>query len=297
MSIFGWPSKKQPNSLTILAGTEHSRYALPIEYPPSRDFQARWGNTRPPIPQLAAWFAEHEQSYRAFLRRMRDRALELKDVPKKLSNLLLPLPAWSGVPYCAFDALALYTMIAEKRPKRYLEIGSGITTCWAHLAKKNAGLTMQIISIDPEPRAHIDGICNRIIRDGLETCDPSIVDELEAGDILFFDGSHRSFMNSDVTVFFIDFLPRLKPGVLVHIHDINLPYDYPEWAKPWYWNEQYMLAVYMMGNKARIDPVLPTAFVCRTFADDLTPPPLDLGIHNDGWLGGGAMWFAHHSSP
>jgi hypothetical protein len=65
-------------------------------------------------------------------------------------------------------------------------------------------------------------------------------------------------MNSDVTVYFIDVLPRIKPGVTMHIHDILLPWDYPESSKSWYWNEQYMLAVYMMASKATLCPMLPT---------------------------------------
>jgi len=100
-------------------------------------------------------------------------------------------------------------------------------------------------------------------------------------------------MNSDVTVFFIDILPRLKPGVIVHIHDIMLPYDYPDSFKHLYWNEQYMLAVYMMGHMGRLVPLAPTAFICRDteFAAELREPMIDLGPYNDGWLGGGAMWF------
>jgi hypothetical protein len=77
--------------------------------------------------------------------------------------------------------------------------------------------------LDPEPRAQIDALCDTSIRRRLEDCDLSMFDQLEAGDILFFDGSHRVFTNSDVTVFFLELMPRLKPGVIVHIHDIFLP--------------------------------------------------------------------------
>ena len=104
-------------------------------------------------------------------------------------------------------------------------------------------------------------------------------------------------MNSDVSVFFIDVLPRIKPGVIVHIHDIALPWDYDAFFKNWYWNETYLLAVYMMGNMHRIRPIAPTAFLCRDelFAAHFQTPILDLGKYNDGWRGGGAMWFTHTS--
>jgi hypothetical protein len=189
-------------------------------------------------------------------------------------------------------------MIEAHRPRQYLEIGSGISTCFAKYAIEKLGLDTRVISIDPEPRARIDSICDQIIRNGLETCDLTIFDALEAGDILFFDGSHRSFMNSDVTVFMIDVLPRIKPGVVIHIHDISIPYDYDHMFANWYWNEQYLVTVYMMGNRHRIDPLLPTAFICRdpAFAGEFASPILDIEPHNDGWRGGGALWFTHTNS-
>lgn len=283
------------SKLELLEGTPYSAYALPIEYMPSRDFSPRWGYSREREPVLNGWFKEHVSEYSNFLKQMRVNALALSDIPLVFDAANLPSPAWSGVPYAPFDSVALYTMILNNKPKRYLEIGSGITTCFANRAIKDAKLDTTIISIDPDPRAEIDDICDTVIRDGLETCDLSIFDQLEAGDILFFDGSHRVFMNSDVTVFMIDILPRIKPGVIVHIHDINLPWDYPDSFKNWYWSEQYILAVYLMGNRDRITPLLPTTFVCRdeSFSDEMSSPMLELGEFNDGWLGGGAMWFTH----
>ena len=113
--------------------------------------------------------------------------------------------------------------------------------------------------------------------------------------ILFLDGSHRVFMNSDVTVFMIDVLPRLKPGVIVHVHDIQLPWDYPDMFTNWYWSEAYILATYLIAARDRVRPVLPTAWVCRApqFENWFANPPVDLGAQNDGWRGGGAMWFTH----
>jgi len=286
-------SSADEGGLTLLEGTPYSRYAVPIEYMPSRDFRPRYGYTHPPIPALEAWFTSCAEDYRTFVRYMR--TLNISHIALSLAETKKSKPAWTGGAIAAFDSLALYAMVRRHAPKRYLEIGSGMTTCFARQAISDTGQATKILSIDPEPRAEIDNICDEVIRDGLETCELSIFDNLEAGDIVFFDGSHRTFMNSDVTVFFIDVLPRLKPGVIVHIHDINLPYDYPEFFKKWYWNEQYMLAVYMMGNQNRIRPLLPTAFVCRStlFEEDLRRPFVDLGSGNDSWHGGGSMWFTH----
>jgi predicted O-methyltransferase YrrM len=280
-------------ALEILPGTPYSRYAIPVEYRPSRDFSPRWGASRPAVRQLEDWFRGHSAEYHALLREIRASAQALKAIPVEFDPARLPEPAWHGVPYAPFDAATLYTMIRTYRPETYLEIGSGITTCFTHRAIRDNGLSTRIVSIDPEPRASIDSICSSVVRSGLETCDLEVFSRLEANDVVFFDGSHRAFMNSDVTVFFIDILPRLKPGVIVHIHDIMLPYDYPDSFKHWYWNEQYMLAVYMMGHMGRLVPLAPTAFICRDteFAAELREPMIDLGPYNDGWLGGGAMWF------
>jgi predicted O-methyltransferase YrrM len=280
-----------PTDLQILPGTPYSRYALPLEYMPSRDFAPRWGYSKPALEWMERWFRPNADKYRAFWADMKDAVPLLADVPAQYDEANLPTPAWMGVPYCAFDAMALATMIKRHRPRRYYEIGSGISTCFAYKAISALGLDTRILSIDPEPRAQVDGICDQVIRDGLETCDLSIFDDLEAGDILFFDGSHRSYMNSDVTIFFCELLPRIAPGVIIHVHDISLPYDYPQWATNWYWNEQYIMAAFFLGATDKIDPLLPTAYLCGD--PDLSSmiyPLVDLP-DNSGWKGGGAMWF------
>ncbi|HEU65020.1 MAG TPA: class I SAM-dependent methyltransferase [Chlamydiae bacterium] len=282
--------------LTILPGTIYSEYAVPIEYLPSRDFNPRYGASKPVIESLQKWFENYKNDYFEMLNFMR--SLNVDHIELSLNDKVkIPQPAWMGGPISSFDSLALYAMILKNKPKRYFEIGSGMTTCFARQAINDAKLSPKIVSIDPQPRGDIDSICDEFIRDGLETCDLSVFDELESGDILFFDGSHRIFMNSDVTVFFIDVLPRLKPGVIIHIHDILLPYDYPDSFKHWYWNEQYILAVYLMNAKHRINPLFPTAFVCRDklFNKVLQKPFIDLGSseNNLSWNGGGSMWFTH----
>ena len=80
-------------------------------------------------------------------------------------------------------------------------------------------------------------------------------------DVLFFDGSHRVFQNSDVTVFFLEVLPLLASGVLVQIHDIFLPADYPPaWADRYY-SEQYLAAVLLLFGERHFEVVLPNFFI------------------------------------
>ena len=156
------------------------------------------------------------------------------------------------MPFAPFDSAALYTLVGHYEPRIYLEIGSGITTGFARRPIRDHGLNTRIVSIDPQPRAAIDAICDEVIRDGLETCDLTLFDALEPGDILFLDGSHRVFMNSDVTVFMIDVLPRLKTGVVVHVHDITLPWDYPGMFVNWALSEAYILAGYRIAARDRV---------------------------------------------
>jgi predicted O-methyltransferase YrrM len=295
------PAARKPavaaSELVMLPGTAYAKYALPLDYPPSRDLRPRWGNTHPPIPVLHDWFRAHAARYDAFLDEMAGSLAALDRIPQQFRAELLPEPAWFGVPFAPIDSVALYTMVRQRRPQTYIEIGSGITTCFVAKAVRDNSLRTRIVSIDPEPRAAIDGICDEVIREGLETCDLDRFAALRPNDILFFDGSHRAFTNSDVTVFMIDVLPRLQPGVIVHVHDVSLPWDYPQMFVDWYWNEQYLLAAYMIGARERLDPILPTAFICRdeAFAARLARPLIDFGdAHlNSGWRGGGSMWFAH----
>ena len=107
----------------------------------------------------------------------------------------------------------------------------------------------------------------------LEDCDLSLFDQLKAGDILFFDGSHRSFTNSDVTVFFLELMPRLKPGVIVHIHDIFLPSDYPpEWERKMY-SEQYILAAMLLCPTQPFKVLLPNFYIeCDAELRGQVPP-------------------------
>jgi hypothetical protein len=170
-------------------------------------------------------------------------------------------PNWANDWIPPLDAVALYGFVATKQPKLFLEVGSGNSTKFAKRAIKDRGLTTKIVSIDPRPRAEIDSLCDQVVREPVENCKLDIFDRLESGDILYVDNSHRALMNSDATVIFLDILPRLKPGVLVHFHDIALPYDYPaEWIDRYY-SEQYLLAAYILAKGSRFDILLPNWFV------------------------------------
>ena len=222
----------------------------------------RWGYGKPPHSQIADKLNHQREEFSARLSRLSQCTEILASVPLEGDPNSMS-PYWNNSWFGNLDAAALVAMLVCNAPVRYLEIGSGHSTKLVRHAIEGAHLSTSIISLDPEPRSTIDALCDKIIRQRLEQCDLSLFDELKAGDILFFDGSHRTFTNSDVTVFFLELMPRLKPGVIVHIHDIFLPWDYPpEWQKRMY-SEQYMLGAMLLCPQSFFKVLLPILFVCQ----------------------------------
>jgi predicted O-methyltransferase YrrM len=222
----------------------------------------RYGYGKPPHPELYAMFAAERDQYRERLRGCLLFQEQLLRIPLRQPRESTE-PSWINKWLEGLDTLVLYGLVAERKPKLYLEVGSGYSTKLVRRAIRDHGLATRLVSIDPHPRAEIDSICDRIIRHRMEDTDLSIFGELRAGDMLFVDSSHRSFMNSDVTVFFLEVLPRLKPGVLVHLHDIHLPYDYMPERAEWYYSEQYLLAASLLAGHANYRVLLPNAFAAE----------------------------------
>lgn len=172
-------------------------------------------------------------------------------------------PIWINRFFPALDTITLYGILASYNPKLFLEVGSGNSTKVAKRSILDNRLQTEIWSIDTQPRTEINQICDKVFRMPMEELDLSVFKQLKAGDILFIDNSHRVFMNSDVTAFFLDVLPILASGVIVQIHDVFLPYDYPEsWAERFY-SEQYMLAVLLLFGSEKIEILLPNFFVSQ----------------------------------
>jgi len=170
-------------------------------------------------------------------------------------------PCWLNGWLPGFDAVTIYGLLATRNPSVYFEIGSGNSTKFARRAIEDNGLSTKIISLDPQPRADIDSICDEIIRSSCEEVPISLFENLPSDMIFFVDGSHRSFQNSDVTVFFTEILPSLPMGCIWGLHDISLPYDYPADVAGRYYNEQYLLLAYLLGGGGNDTILLPNAFI------------------------------------
>lgn len=232
---------------------------LVLDYPVGE--APRYGYGRPPHPALHDMLLTQRAGFETMLAAIAERTRLLASVaPARRSQDPLE-PYWNNGFLPPLDGAVLMHLLLEHKPACYIEVGSGNSTAFARHAIRFGDLPTRVVSIDPEPRRGIDEACDQVIRARLEEVDQAVFDQLGGGDILFFDGSHRTFMDSDVTVFFLETLPRLPSGVLVHVHDIFWPYDYPpEWGQRYY-SEQYMLALYLLHVRPQI--VMANAYVSK----------------------------------
>jgi predicted O-methyltransferase YrrM len=161
------------------------------------------------------------------------------------------------------DAEAAYAMIQDLRPRRVIEIGSGNSTHIMRHAASDAGLDLHITCIVPVPRREIESVAVVIDRRSvLETHPSELAAALDAGDVLFIDGSHYAFNGSDAPFLLLEVLPLLRPGVVVHVHDIMLPYEYDALFSERNYNEQYLLAGLLLGGMDW-EPLLPVYWLSR----------------------------------
>jgi hypothetical protein len=231
----------------------------------------RWGHGTPSNPHIRQALQKRRSEYKETLRSLAAHNYLLQKIQVPYDPTHAQTPYWDNEWFQSFDAACLVCFLAQRNPTYYVEIGSGHSTAFAHHAINEAGLKTKITSVDPQPRSGIDSLCDKVIRCTLEDSDLSIFDNLEQGDIVFFDGSHRVFQNSDVTIFFLEVLPRLTPGVLVHIHDIFLPDDYPSsWANRLF-SEQYLLGAMLLCQETPFKVVIPNYFVStdEDFTNDI----------------------------
>jgi predicted O-methyltransferase YrrM len=169
--------------------------------------------------------------------------------------------SWKNGFFPGLDIVILYTLLAQLKPKRYLEIGSGTSTKLAAKAKTEQQLSFSITCIDPFPRKEITAVADEWLNVPLQQAPLSLFENLEANDVLFFDGSHLLHANSDVQWFFMEVMPRLKRGVVVQVHDIYLPYDYPQNMCDRFYAEQYMLATMLLSNPERYEIISPNFYM------------------------------------
>jgi len=178
--------------------------------------------------------------------------------------LQFPIEATGRVEYCyhnhsfeSGDAEYLYNVVRTFKPRRIIEIGSGHSTLMAQNAirrdkAEDASYACQHICIEPYEVPWLETLGIQVIRRRVEEFPPDFFASLQANDILFIDSSHVIRPQGDVLFEILQLLPTVRPGVLVHIHDIFTPRDYLEsWVlgEMRVWNEQYLLEAFLSLNR------------------------------------------------
>ena len=167
-----------------------------------------------------------------------------------------------GPGYTAVDALTLYMMIRQLKPKRYVEVGSGLSTYYCSLAAaRNAseGHPLAITCVEPYPFEKLHTIAGiNVIAKPVQDVEVSLFEQLRGGDVLFIDSSHILRIDGDVPFLYLEVLPTLDAGVFIHIHDVPFPYNVPyppqlwvfgqEW--PMLWNEAMVVQAFLSFNNS-----------------------------------------------
>ena len=184
------------------------------------------------------------------------------------------------------DAIVLYSFVRQTRPRTIVEIGQGMSTrIIASACKRNweeTGDATALTSIDPYARLELPStvlgpwLSLDVRAVEVQSCDPMVFRSLQPGDVLFVDSSHVFKFGSDVAFEFENIYPHLPRGVVLHVHDIFLPFDYPkDWTtkRKQFWNEQYFFEEFLRFNR-EFEVLLPVHLLARestpvrTFVDD-----------------------------
>ncbi|MFJ2739477.1 class I SAM-dependent methyltransferase [Streptomyces sp. NPDC087440] len=169
-------------------------------------------------------------------------------------NALYRRSAASGPGYGYVEAQALHGILRSVKPRRYLEVGSGVSTRIALRALElNAeeGEGGDVVCVEPYPRPWLaDDPRVTLHRSPVQSVDLDVFTSLGAGDVLFIDSSHVVGPGADTNFLVLEVLPRLAAGVIVHIHDIYLPYDYQRdlLDSPFHWAETSLVRAFLTGN-------------------------------------------------
>lgn len=166
------------------------------------------------------------------------------------------------------SAALLHSMIRTHGSRRVIEIGGGYSSLISLAALQRNSSSAGFTCVEPYPRpwleAAVSNAGGKLVRKPVQSVAGALFDELEAGDLLFIDSSHVAKLGSDVNYLFLQVLPRLRPGVLVHVHDIYIPYEYPAEhffsQHKMFWNEQYLLQAMLAANPS-YEVLLPGFYV------------------------------------
>lgn len=229
------------------------------------------------LEQLDRWKSERYQNLFAKLRN--NPVINTQRLGQKsLTN------GWYNTP----DAEIYAAMILDRQPRRIIEVGAGFSTRIARAAVDHGGLPTRITVVDPAPRTEIREIAHEVITAPVER---SRLDERDwaAGDLLFVDSSHICRTRGDIPFLFCKLIPRLPEGVLVHVHDIYLPFDYPNNLDRRCYTEQYILHA-LLSQSPRYKTVITSHWLSRMHPERMREA-FGNEVAQDVRLYGGCYWF------
>ena len=246
-----------------------------------------WPQTPPPTPGID-WRAEDQVAF-------------VRDLLGTQSEIVFP-DRPTGDPhdyhtgndmFSHLDAWMLQAVLRHFRPRKMVEVGCGWSSLvTARVNREYLGGSLHFTCIEPYPpdflAAGVEGISELIVSP-VESLDLDAFTALGDGDVLFIDTSHTTKTGGDVTFLYQEVLPRLRPGVVVHIHDIFLPWDYPqEWVfSGRAWNEQYLVRAFLSFNSA-FEIVVAVGWLSHYHRDVLAASIPNYATRYGG--GGGSLW-------
>lgn len=172
----------------------------------------------------------------------------------------------------AVDAEVLYCFLRHFQPRQVIEVGSGFSSRVMRRAIREGRLATRITCIDPQPNSAVSPYADEYIKQVVEDVPLArITETLTAGDVLFIDSSHLIKSGGDLPYLLLEVIPRLPVGTFIHLHDIFLPFEYPEpWIveEQWGWNEQYLLQAFLCFNQA-FETIWPAQYMWRNHRETL----------------------------
>jgi len=193
-------------------------------------------------------------------------------------------PFFNGI-----DALVLYCMVRHFQPTLVIEVGSGFSSRVSAQAALRNGHT-KLFCVEPHPDAMLasgfQGLTS-LVPKKVQEVGLDFFEQLGAGDILFIDSSHVVRCGGDVNYLFLEVLPRLNPGVIVHVHDIFFPKEYPKfWVKERlrFWNEQYLLQAFLSFNSEY------EVLLCNSYLNHQYKEAIQTTFPNSPGGGSGSFW-------
>jgi predicted O-methyltransferase YrrM len=216
-----------------------------------------------PHRKLLDIISGNQEQYAELLHASKEYFPALQAIRHSKKETDIQVPTWNSGYMPGLDMMMLYTILNHFKPKKYIEIGSGTSTKIAGKARKEAGLNYTITCIDPLPRQEINAIADEWHQKRVQEVSVDLFSGLSANDFVFFDGTHMLLPSSDVGHFFLELLPCLPKGVLVQVHDIYLPYDYPQAMCDRYYSENYILGAVLLAHPEKYKIICPNFYISR----------------------------------